>query len=52
MKKAIFAAVITLISGIVAELLLDSINLHYGSIFSIAVMGAFIICEIDKKREK
>ncbi|MDF2942651.1 MAG: hypothetical protein K0S01_1509 [Herbinix sp.] len=51
MRRAICAAIITLILGYITEVILAPVNLHFGSIVSITVMGAFIINEINKKND-
>ncbi len=50
MKKAILAAVITLIAGVLVMSVFPE-TLKFGVLASIAVMGAFIIYFNDKKAD-
>ncbi|MGB8452178.1 MAG: hypothetical protein WCD89_07580 [Anaerocolumna sp.] len=52
MIKAIFAAIVTIVVGILIESIGVRANVNIGSIFSIAIMGAFIIYNIDKKKDR
>jgi uncharacterized membrane protein len=48
----IIAFIVCLVGGIFVELIGSTIGIHYGSIVSIAIMGAFIIRELKKNQKK
>lgn len=49
--RAVIALVVTLLIGISVEIIGATINVSFGSIAAIAVMGAFIIHAIDNNKK-